>query len=301
MRVPVLAVRTDRPLEEGSLSPGERGLLDALPAGAQRRRQWLVARHALRVLLGLLGRPRDVSRYAFPHPGLSLTHTDHDAVAAAAFGPVTRGVGVDLEPVRTEARLSAARFFLSEPEQNWLAGLTPDVRAAEYVRLWTVKEAVFKSDPANSGTLLRDYLTLDPAARAGIARRPGSEHRFGYTCGLLGRGLHMSVAVALDRAGEQGEPPEDAYHLRSDMPATFDLVAERISETLRTPREKLTEDTTLDELAADSFMLVEMAVDLQEEFDSTFSQADLRQVVTLGQLVDLLNAPPSGTAGGMDG
>ena len=72
------------------------------------------------------------------------------------------------------------------------------------------------------------------------------------------------------------------------MPITFECVAERISQTLNVPAAMLTPETTLRDLAADSFLLVEMAVDLQEEFDVIFTQADLREVSNLGQLVDLL-------------
>jgi acyl carrier protein len=71
---------------------------------------------------------------------------------------------------------------------------------------------------------------------------------------------------------------------------TFDRVADRISAMLSIPVEKLTPLTTLDELAADSFRLVETVVDLQEEFDSTFTQAELKQVTTIGELVDLLRS-----------
>jgi len=35
-------------------------------------------------------------------------------------------------------------------------------------------------------------------------------------------------------------------------------------------------------------MLVEMIVDLQEEFDAVFSQAQLREIDSLSQLVELL-------------
>ena len=73
------------------------------------------------------------------------------------------------------------------------------------------------------------------------------------------------------------------------MPVTFERVAERISETLNVPATTLTPQTTLRELAADSFLLVEVAVDLQEEFDAIFTQAELREVVNLGQLVGLLH------------
>jgi len=69
---------------------------------------------------------------------------------------------------------------------------------------------------------------------------------------------------------------------------TFDAVADRIAEVLRVPVSSLTPQTTLKDLAADSFMLVEMIVDLQEEFDATFVQAQLREVSCLADLVGLL-------------
>lgn len=69
---------------------------------------------------------------------------------------------------------------------------------------------------------------------------------------------------------------------------TFDLVAERISTLLSLPVEKLTPGTALQDLALDSFRMVEMVVDLQEEFGSIFAQAELRLVATLGDLFKLL-------------
>ncbi len=85
------------------------------------------------------------------------------------------------------------------------------------------------------------------------------------------------------------------------MPITFEHVAERISATLNVPATKLTPQTTLRELAADSFLLVEMAVDLQEEFDALFTQSALREVANLGQLVELLDAARPPSRGGSDG
>jgi acyl carrier protein len=69
---------------------------------------------------------------------------------------------------------------------------------------------------------------------------------------------------------------------------TYDAVAGRVAEVLHVPAGTLTPETTLKELAADSFMLVEMIVDLQEEFDAVFTQARLREVENLGDLVALL-------------
>jgi acyl carrier protein len=71
---------------------------------------------------------------------------------------------------------------------------------------------------------------------------------------------------------------------------TFEQVAERISLITSVPSEKLTPLTRLDELALDSAHLVETVVDLQEEFDSTFTQAAFKQVSTLGELTELLRA-----------
>ncbi len=85
------------------------------------------------------------------------------------------------------------------------------------------------------------------------------------------------------------------------MTITFDRVAERISATLNVPATKLTPHTTLAELAADSFLLVEMAVDLQEEFDAIFTQSTLHEVTNLGQLAKLLEGQQPASQGASDG
>lgn len=84
------------------------------------------------------------------------------------------------------------------------------------------------------------------------------------------------------------------------QPITFDAVAERISAVLSVPVESLTPDSTLADLAADSFLLVEMVVDLQEEFDSIFTQAELRHVTRLSELVSLLQANADGSVAAAD-
>jgi acyl carrier protein len=69
---------------------------------------------------------------------------------------------------------------------------------------------------------------------------------------------------------------------------TFDAVAMRIAAVLHVPATVLTPQTTIKDLAADSFMLVEMIIDLQEEFDAVFTPARLQAVGTLDELVELL-------------
>jgi acyl carrier protein len=266
------------------------------------------SRHALRVLLGLLGLPRDTAACRFPHPRLSLAHGGDGAIAAGTVRHWAAGLGVDYEADRpVDPR--AARFFLTDAEQAWLARLPRPGRAAGQLRLWTVKEAVFKADLANrdGDAMLHHYSTqpghfsTQPAGpgAAGWAIRRGTGQTFGFTSARF-QGGHLSVAAARGPA-VGGPAAPDPIDRRTTMPITFEVVAERISETLNIPVTDLSPQTTLNDLAADSFKLVEMAVDLQEEFDAMFTQAQLREVANLGQLVRLLDAPAVAGQGESDG
>jgi acyl carrier protein len=69
---------------------------------------------------------------------------------------------------------------------------------------------------------------------------------------------------------------------------TFEAVAARLGALLSVPAASLTPRTSLVDLTADSFELVEIVIDVQEEFGVSFTQADLRPVLTLGDLVALM-------------
>jgi acyl carrier protein len=280
--VRVLIVHAWRPVPVGALraAPGRP------PPDTPRGREWLVSRSALALLTGLLGMPGDVHGYRFPHPRLSLSHTGAGSVAAGAVRPPPRlaGLGVDLESYR-DVDPRATRFFLTEPERAWLAGLDPARRPHEQLRLWTVKEALFKAHPANEHAVLAEFGLRDPAAAAGSAtRRPGLSFR--YVSTKISDNCHLSVAASF-----RGRPATERISKPMETSTiTFDRVAERISVLLSVPIERLTPETGLHDLGADSFRLVETVVDLQEEFDSMFTQAELKQVTTLAELVDLLRA-----------
>jgi acyl carrier protein len=77
---------------------------------------------------------------------------------------------------------------------------------------------------------------------------------------------------------------------------TFEAVAARLGSRLAVPPGRLTPGTSLIDLAADSFELVELLIDLQEEFDARFTHAQLRSALTLGDLVDLLREQPGAVA-----
>lgn len=169
--VAVLVARASRPLAASELSAGEIARMCALPSD-HRRRQWLTARHALRVAASRAGLPSDTAAYDFPHARVSLSHTGSVAVAAAVVGDVEGivGVGIDLE-INRRVRLATARFFLGANEQAWLTSRATRTMHAELLRLWTVKEALYKADPANGSAVLADYAVEDPSPSDGRAYR----------------------------------------------------------------------------------------------------------------------------------
>ncbi len=125
------------------------------------------------------------------HPCRSLTHAGGIAIAAGVADPAVHGIGVDLE-LRAGIAAAAARFYLKPAE----AALARSDR--ERLRLWTVKEAVFKADPANAGRWLFDYALPAPAAWRGVATAAGSDLSFEYACVELDDGAgFLSAAVAV--------------------------------------------------------------------------------------------------------
>jgi acyl carrier protein len=65
-------------------------------------------------------------------------------------------------------------------------------------------------------------------------------------------------------------------------------VRRRIAEILRQPLEKVADATELIDLVAESFVLVEMAIELQEEFHVRLLQEDLNRVRTVADLTRLV-------------
>lgn len=172
----------------GNPPAGGAGVPAAGAAGDRRHREHQLGRRALRRVLAGLGDPTDPATVRFPHPRLSLTHSGGVALAVGTLDHTGAGVGIDLEPV-APVNPRAARLFLTGAEQAWWrTAAEPDA----LLRLWTVKEAVFKADLGNDGRILADYELSRPAGWTGHASRGAT--RFRYRSARLS-GFMVSLAV----------------------------------------------------------------------------------------------------------
>lgn len=188
------------PVPEAALSAGEQARYAAFSL-PRRRGEWLRGRAALKALLRSLGQPEDTSLLAFPNPRFTLSHSAGFAVAAAFPGAAdgATGIGVDFEGHRP-VKAGTVRFYLSESERS-----RPEAAALterDLLRLWTVKEALFKADPGNrsAGWSLGAY-QVDGSLEdmAGTARSGPRAYRFASLA--LEEGF-LSLAITLP----QGSP-----------------------------------------------------------------------------------------------
>ena len=127
-----------------------------------RRCDWRRGRLALKSILRSLGRSDDTSGIRWPMPQISLTHGCGTAIAVGTPEP-DACIGIDVEVPRT-VNERMALWFLNQPELNWLEGCAAADRSAGLIRLWTIKEAVFKSHPANAGLVMTDFTINDPSS-----------------------------------------------------------------------------------------------------------------------------------------
>jgi len=162
----------DREAPVRSLSLDERKTLDGF-CFERRRSAWLVGRRAMKELLASLGRDDDTSTLLFPEAKISLTHADRDiAIAAGTRGPCS-GIGVDYETVRP-VNTSVARWFLTDRELGWLHSRPRAQQQDHIIRLWTIKEAAYKSLPGNRGYGLQDVEIRDLESPCSGARMLGT-------------------------------------------------------------------------------------------------------------------------------
>ena len=74
------------------------------------------------------------------------------------------------------------------------------------------------------------------------------------------------------------------------MPPTIEDICRRVAEILNVAVTLCSSDMVLTDLVADSFRLVEMVIQLQDEYDVIIGQRDIADVRTVGQLAALVRA-----------
>lgn len=176
-----------------------------------RRSSWLRGRKALKQILAQAGHELgenakhaqadlDTTKLEIPHPRLSLSHSAELAVAAACLDEVN-GVGVDLEAKR-EVRDGVIRFFLQDAEKNTLEKMPEPGRADSLLRLWTVKESLFKADTNNQGMTLLKYAVDDAVTLVGTGYRCMSETQLNFKYSSLKIDDYW-LTVALAHGGKE--------------------------------------------------------------------------------------------------
>jgi len=66
-----------------------------------------------------------------------------------------------------------------------------------------------------------------------------------------------------------------------------ELFKEKMAAFLKIKVSKLVDEAVLTDLVAESFILVEMVIELQEEFSIRLVQEDLKEVKTVGDLIQV--------------
>lgn len=217
----VIFAVVDREIAETALSDGEKKKLQEIKH-ERRRSSWLKGRLALKTLMrrlrtnnadpGSASGPMqfaptedaelasfDTSTLVLPHRGISLAHTDDLACAVGSLDSKC-GLGIDLEGDR-EVKSATTRFYLNEKEHEQinLNSAEQTLSNDDLLRMWTVKEALFKSDLHNEGMTVARYGVDDLHEEYGSAgvEIAGKLQKFKYASKKFGK-YWLSVAVALE-------------------------------------------------------------------------------------------------------
>jgi len=135
---------------------------------------WVRGRCALKRVITSLNKDLDLAKVSFPHPFLSLSHTKDCAVAIGILnsGNAVKGIGIDLELDR-KVSTKHMKFYLNDFESDL------KINNDDMLRLWTVKEALFKADRNNDSNVLKDYIVKNSKTLSGKATNKKG-HSFYY-------------------------------------------------------------------------------------------------------------------------
>lgn len=169
----------------------------AVYTNPRRKQSWLRARCALKTLMKSTGEHTDTSLIPFPDKRYSISHAGDIAVAVARLDDAPKGMGVDLEICRS-LKSGSERFFLNEIEKAWLDSCNDAQRNDERIRLWTIKEAVYKSDCIAQDGVFKNYSIESPGDHFGNVRlevEQGAVRRFRYATTGLSNELWLTVSI----------------------------------------------------------------------------------------------------------
>jgi phosphopantetheinyl transferase len=167
----------------------------------QERRSYLTGRLALRRLLAKVGRSEPAGQITFPNPWMSLSHSGDIALAVGLAESACPLVGVGLNLTwHQETTPSEASSFLHADELLWLNQQPVESRKALARRLWTIKNALCKSDPHRGQAQLSDYVTINPGARSGRAVRTDLDNgmSFSYASSGITGGLLAAAVMRIE-------------------------------------------------------------------------------------------------------
>jgi acyl carrier protein len=78
--------------------------------------------------------------------------------------------------------------------------------------------------------------------------------------------------------------------VKEDVMTVQERVRQRLAQAVKQPLERVTDGVALADLVVESFALVELAIELQEDFSVRLMQEDLKRVRTVGDLAELIAA-----------
>ena len=191
LETPMIVVRSDGDVETTRLNRAEHERMAEF-RHQRRRRDWLLGRNALKQLLTALDRGDDTMAVTFPDRQVSLTHGGDTAFAAGTTA-TSFGIGIDYEPLR-KVDIRIARWFLNEAETDWLNEQPKCDRSTQLVRLWTIKEAAFKSYPDNAGMTLKEFSIIDAPGAVTSVVAAGYGTCIQATCRACEAG-YLSIAI----------------------------------------------------------------------------------------------------------
>lgn len=184
LQIPISLVSARKPLLSSTLDLADEQRLIEFST-PQRKQQWLRGKHAILKLAQKLDLNIPLSRLHPPCTGISLTHNGKWSIAAGIDNG--QSIGVDFESWH-QIDDAMLRWYLTPDEQRQMKTASQFTR----LRLWTIKEALYKANHSSREFALTDFELEQVSALTGKACGP--DKRFRYTSLILRQGL-LSLAI----------------------------------------------------------------------------------------------------------